>query len=104
MIVSTLYLPRTAVNLQHQHATARDVCADQDMYSVMTGTVRWWLLVIARPQVSNPVQRALRAQHRHGRAAVRSSVRGYESRRHQLLVETKLEVAHDGRVIRLRRD
>ncbi len=29
MVISTLYLPETVANIQHQYALARGVCADQ---------------------------------------------------------------------------
>jgi hypothetical protein len=40
MIISTLYLPETAVNVQRQSAPARGFCAGQKGCSVMSGTVR----------------------------------------------------------------
>jgi hypothetical protein len=46
-----LYLPGTTVNLQHQPAPATGIRTAQQKCSAMTSTVRWWLLVIARPQV-----------------------------------------------------
>jgi hypothetical protein len=51
MVISTLYLPGTAANVQHQHEPARGVCAGQEKRSAMTSTIRWWLLVIASSQV-----------------------------------------------------
>jgi hypothetical protein len=47
MVISTLYLPETAANVQYQEAPARGVCADQKKCSAMTGTARWWFPVIA---------------------------------------------------------
>jgi hypothetical protein len=40
MIISTLYLPETAVNVLHQHVPSRSVCAIQKECSVIIGTVR----------------------------------------------------------------
>jgi hypothetical protein len=54
MIISTLYLPATTANVQHQPAPTRSVCASQTDCPAMTSTVRWWLLGIARPQASTP--------------------------------------------------
>jgi hypothetical protein len=51
MIISTLYLPETTTNLRHQHVPPRSACAGQANCSIMTGTIRWRVLVIARLQV-----------------------------------------------------
>lgn len=40
MVISTLYLPGTTTNIQHQYAPAGSVCAGHQECSVMTGTVR----------------------------------------------------------------
>jgi len=40
MIISTLYLPKTTVNVQHQHVLSESIGAGQKEFSVMTGTVR----------------------------------------------------------------
>ena len=40
MIISTLYLPETTVNVQHQHVLSGSICAGQEKRSVMTSTVR----------------------------------------------------------------
>jgi hypothetical protein len=77
MVISTLYLPATTANIQHQPAPTGGVCAGQGNYPGMTSTVRWWLLVVAKPQVQvlrRPEPRhcsvlAARAQSRSGRRA-----------------------------------
>jgi hypothetical protein len=40
MIISTLYLPETTVNVRYQCVLSRSVCAGQAHCSVATGTVR----------------------------------------------------------------
>ena len=40
MIISTLYLPETTANIQHQPVLSRRDSAGQTKCSVMTGTVR----------------------------------------------------------------
>jgi hypothetical protein len=40
MVISTLYLPETAANIQYQYALTRGVWAGQAEHSAMTGTVR----------------------------------------------------------------
>ena len=51
MIISTFYLPETTVNLRHQHVPSRSISAGHRYCSVMIGTVRYRVLVFARPQV-----------------------------------------------------
>ena len=51
MIISTVYLPKTTVNVRYQCVPMRTVRAGQTDYSVVTGAVRYWVLLIARPQV-----------------------------------------------------
>jgi hypothetical protein len=41
MIVSTVYLPGTTVNVQHQDASTRSICAGRKRCPYMIGTVRW---------------------------------------------------------------
>ncbi len=38
MVISTLYLPGTAANVQHQHAPARGVCTGQKKCPAMAST------------------------------------------------------------------
>jgi hypothetical protein len=40
MIISTLYLPETTVNVRYQYVLLRSVCPGQMGCSVTTGTVR----------------------------------------------------------------
>lgn len=40
MIISTLYLPETTVNVRYQYVLLRSVCAGQTNCSVTIGTVR----------------------------------------------------------------
>jgi hypothetical protein len=40
MIISILYLPKTAAKLPHQHVPSRSVCASQTNRPVMTATIR----------------------------------------------------------------
>jgi hypothetical protein len=51
MIASTLYLPETIANVRYQHIPSRSICTDQTKCSVITGTIRLRLLVIASSQV-----------------------------------------------------
>jgi hypothetical protein len=51
MIVSTLYLPETTGNIQHQHVPMIGIRPGQKECSVMASTVRWWPLIIARSQL-----------------------------------------------------
>jgi hypothetical protein len=40
LIISTLYLHETAVNIQHQHVVSKSICAGQTKRSAMTGAVQ----------------------------------------------------------------
>ena len=51
MIIPIVYLPKTTVNVRYQCVPMRSVCAGQTDYSMVTGAVRYWVLLIARSQV-----------------------------------------------------
>ncbi len=51
MIISTFYLPETTVNVRDQQVPSRSISAGHRNCSVMTGTVRYWVLIIASSQV-----------------------------------------------------
>jgi hypothetical protein len=67
MIISTLYLPETTVNVRYQCVLLRSVCAGQTNCSVMIGTVRWWVLLIASSQVGAWRQAGYRARRNQPR-------------------------------------
>ncbi len=80
MIVSTVYLPGTTVNVQHQHALTRSICAGHKRCPCMIGTVRWWFLVIARSQVG-ALHRARFSKANRGRSPPRTPA-GLQDGRH----------------------
>jgi hypothetical protein len=67
MIISTVYLPEITVNVRYQRELFRSTFAGQTNCSVMTGTVRQCVLIIARLQVLRHWSRA----ERRARVAIR---------------------------------